>query len=723
MKFYVTESMPEENSIGTPLGNGRIGSLFSGSLCRTVGIMKDNTLYGGRSLHTDSIYSAAHTSQAKRLLYDGKYEAAEQMCKDFMVGDPPKNRGQEDVCRLVLLIDGDEKAASSRLDMEKSILEEKAVVNGVSVKREIFVSESENCLFSETVSEKPFCMEIRMVGNENTRLYQKKDLCLLNGQIKAEQSEEYGDGGENMRYAAGIRVFSDGAVSVCNGVIRAENVKRILVAYTSDTDYCFETLSFDRKKDVDCAVKERLSNIKFEKYKEYRDEHVKDVSTLFNRSTLTVDGDEKASYLYDYGRYALIASSRGSSVLPSCVKGKFAIDGDLEAYYSGAYQTGLAETVRPLDSFINRISKAGTATAAFTYGVNVGWAANAEVDAFGKTSIRNGLEGVYPMGGLQLARILWDRYEYTGDLEFLRDVAYPVMNGACQFAEQLMVPNEIRRHEVLPSSASGAKFISNGKTFTVGHGPVVGLGIVHDILHKTAAAIDILVEKFGIDPNPKSKRYQRKITRLVNYHISERYNRALQEWYNDYEMAEPEKTHLYHLYAMYPGDVINETSPELVEACRRSVARQEQFELSEDKDKLYMAALYARLGDGDGFLRILSQISEEFISYGSAVSAVIAEALLQSHDGEIGSRVIKFLPALPSLWHSGRVTGLRARGGITVDVEWEKNTLKRAVLVAASDCTVRISAPELKVDGQPFKADDGVVSFMAEKNREYIIEM
>ena len=83
-----------------------------------------------------------------------------------MVGDPPKNRGQEDVCRLVLLIDGDEKAASSRLDMDKSILEEKAVVNGVSVKREIFVSESENCLFSETVSEKPFCMEIRMVGNE-----------------------------------------------------------------------------------------------------------------------------------------------------------------------------------------------------------------------------------------------------------------------------------------------------------------------------------------------------------------------------------------------------------------------------------------------------------------------------------------------------------------------------------------------------------------------------
>jgi alpha-L-fucosidase 2 len=57
------------------------------------------------------------------------------------------------------------------------------------------------------------------------------------------------------------------------------------------------------------------------------------------------------------------------------------------------------------------------------------------------------------------------------------------------------------------------------------------------------------------------------------------------------------------------------------------------------------------------------------------VTAGIAEMLLQSHDGHI-----HLLPALPEAWESGRITGLKARGGHSIDITWNDGRLQSAIV-------------------------------------------
>ena len=109
----------------------------------------------------------------------------------------------------------------------------------------------------------------------------------------------------------------------------------------------------------------------------------------------------------------------------------------------------------------------------------------------------------------------------------------------------------------------------------------------------------------------------------------------------------------------------------------------------------------------------------------SGISAAIAECLLQSHEGSANDRVIRLLPCLPQGWHKGYVKGLRARGAITVDIDWEKGALKNARLVPDNDCCIRIFGEKgLTVNGIQIDPDgEGIVSFDAESGIEYMIEI
>ena len=195
--------------------------------------------------------------------------------------------------------------------------------------------------------------------------------------------------------------------------------------------------------------------------------------------------------------------------------------------------------------------------------------------------------------------------------------------------------------------------------------------------------------------------------RLIPYRVGKR--GQLQEWAQDFDEQEPQHRHFSHLFGVYPcREVTREGTPAIFAASRRSM------ELRGDEATGWSMAwklnFWARMHDGDhahvliaNLLKPAWSTATNYTRGGGVYSnlfdahplfqidgnfgatAGIAEMLLQSHAGEI-----HLLPALPSAWPAGRVRGLRARGGVGVDIEWRDGALQQATLTAGQARTVRV---------------------------------
>ncbi len=474
-----------------------------------------------------------------------------------------------------------------------------------------------------------------------------------------------------------------------------------------------------------------------QKYDQLKARHIKDFRSLYDRvdfrlpvapeqSALPVDerirrytdmqDNGLITLLFQYGRYLMISGSRpcgqplnlqgmwNDMVIPPW-NGAYTMNINTEMNYWPAEPTNLSECHQPLLQMIQEIAASGSETAEKMYR-RKGWVGHHNVSIWRETYPNDGNPSAsyWPLLSPWLCSHLWEHYLFTCDETFLRDEAYPLMKSASEFLVDWLVDNG-EGYLVTPVSTSPENVFltKEGKRASVSMGCTMDMSMIRELFSRTIEAS----EKLDVDADYRSI-LQEKLSKLLPYRIGSK--GQLQEWQRDFEEADPQHRHLSHLYGLYPGNQINyESAPELMQAAARTL------ELRGDESTGWSSAwkinLRARLLDGDRandlIRKMIVPAGPEGPRYRSGLqpnmlnthppfqidgnfgfTAGVTEILLQSHAG-----YIQLLPALPSEWLDGKITGLKARGGFTINMEWADGKLIRAEIISAfgGNCRLRTS--------------------------------
>ena len=442
------------------------------------------------------------------------------------------------------------------------------------------------------------------------------------------------------------------------------------------------------------------------------------------------DDPQLAALCFQYARYMLISSSRPGTK-PANLQGiwnekmnpswdsKFTANINLQMNYWPAEVANLADCAEPLIDMLRELTGPGSHTARETYGAR-GWVLHQNTDIWWATAPMDGpYWGTFSTGGAWLCTQLWEHYLYQPDDDYLRKV-YPVLKGSALFfvdtlvehpTEKVLVTCPASSPETLPTRPGNRKIhdeIMGGPiTPSICAGPTMDMQLLRDLFGAVIKASKALDR----DPDLR-KQLTHMRGRLAPMKIGRQ--GQLQEWLEDWDDPKNTHRHFSHLYGLYPGCQIDvEQTPDLAQAAKKSLTM--RGDGGTGFSMAWKMGLWARLHDGDHAHRIFRLLMEKntcanLLSkcystpqvdgmFGACAS--ITELLVQSHGGEI-----HLLPALPKAWPSGRVTGLRVRGGFELDLRWKDSKLVDVTIrsSAAGPCKIRYGNKRVVIEtrrGEP----------------------
>ena len=452
---------------------------------------------------------------------------------------------------------------------------------------------------------------------------------------------------------------------------------------------------------------------------------------------------------FQYGRYLLISCSRtpnvpanlqglwNESILPpwSC---NYTSNINVEENYWPAETAALPEMHQSLLTFMKELQGSGELTAKAYYGVNRGWCLAHNTDIWAMTcpvGLHTGdpMWANWNMGGAWLATHIWEHYTFTLNKDFLREY-YPVLKGAAEFCLGWLITTKdmgVDGQEYLftaPATSPENSFVTpdgyHGRTC---FGGFADIAMIRECLSDARDAALVLSDSVSVlgDSVAESSfvaEVNAALARLHPYKIGKKGN--LQEWFYDWEDEDPHHRHQSHLFGVYPGHHLDDGT-NTKETIHRAASR--TLELKGDKTTGWSTGwrvnLYARLHDAKNayhiYRKLLSYVSPDSYrgpdarrgggTYPNLLDAHspfqidgnfggcagVIEMLMQSeytvHEGS-PLTTIELLPALPDNWKDGSVSGIRARGGITVDMTWKDKQVTSLTLTAQHPCTVTLLA-------------------------------
>ena len=734
-----------------PIGNGILGAMIYGGVEKDIICLNHDQLWTGTPRNTVREGAPEAFKKAQKLALEGKLHEAQKELQDNFQSVFTNAYVPFGNLEIIMQTKGRVKNYKRSLDLDTAIASTEYTCGGVTYKKEYFASYPDkliavrlNAEGGKMTFEAQFTTKLRgscIVSEEESIVYLDGECPGLPNVEGYEENFGYSDEPEKrgIRYRGGIKVVSDGEIRRMDNHLIVKEATYAEIYFTAETSFngwnkhpYLEGKEY--KAPVDAILKKEYD------YEAVKAEHLADYTELYGRVKLDLEGDAEdiptdkrlqrfkrkknddglIELVYNYGRFLSITSSRVGSQ-PSTLQGiwndktnppwrsNYTVNINTEMNYWPVLMCRMPEVNLPLIEMVKDLSVSGERAAKGQYGAK-GWVSHHNVDLWRQaTPVAGDAQWASWHGSSGwLCEHVFQHYEYTNDVEYLRETGYPLMKKAAEFYLDILV--EYNGELILaPGTSPENTFEYEGKRCSVGKYATMSMTIARELFENCVKACEIL----GTDADFAAT-LKETLGKLADFKLGS--EGQLLEYDDDYPEIEIHHRHVSHLYALHPANIITvDGTPELAAACRKTLER--RGDNGTGWSLGWKINFWARLFDGDHALKLIEMQLRPVKSVGINYTrgggtyenlfdahppfqidgnfgfvSGITEMLMQSRDGRI-----YILPALPSKWKNGSVKGLLAKGNVIVDIEWKDGKFASCTLEGEGNFTLIIDGKEKAV--------------------------